>query len=211
MKAITWLPQSNIWNSLSPEQRFSLLSLAAALGFNLIVWYLTHELEVLYVSLVFTLTRTLAADRVVRFRSENKAMSDLSNFNAELARINRANDPLDLHYIGDSRAGFTWLSRNYHGLISVDNTVYRPKGEHYGFVEDHYQTYFDTIKQAIDNRCGWRDYALSNHVGAIHEFYNSLTEQQRQRYSAYEMSSDLPIFQVTIFRYDDDRVAVSFG
>jgi hypothetical protein len=109
------------------------------------------------------------------------------------------------------------VTRNYHDLYSVDNTVYRPIGElHGGFLEDFYEEYFSSVRKAIDGGCGWRDYALTPHMEAIHSFYESLTEQQRRRYSAYEIKQDMPMFQLTIFRYKDqpsrdEKMSVSFG
>jgi hypothetical protein len=200
----TWFKE---WNSLTGTQQTSVAILVIGSAIS-IATYASYGSDKAYYTVVATTTVALLFDRITRYTFENKTV-------AEMVKINLSE--MDLRYIGDSVIGLGWLTKNYLDLYTVDNTVYRPKGEyHSGYIEEHYAGYFDAIKRAIDNGCGWRDYALTPHVDAIHEFYSTLTDQQKRRYTAFEIKQDMPMFQLTIFRYKDqlsrdENMQVSFG
>jgi hypothetical protein len=194
------------WSNLTGSQQWAVAAILLGALVNIVV-YIFFGGPTTFYTLVVTTATTIALDRISKFSLENKTLNAIEKI--ELSER-------DLHFIGHSVEGQTWLSRHSVGLTSVDNTVFRTYEEGRFRIQDELDQHVSDIRNSIRDGCYWRDLVLLEEDGRlIGAFYNELKPVERARYSAAALHSELPLFQVMIMRYDyritDQKNTVLFG
>jgi hypothetical protein len=205
LKVLTGWTGLKFLNNLSWDQQLSLAVTSLGAVAAVVIYASYGPGSSFYYSLIAATTASLLFDRITRYSFENQTVKELTEANLR---------PSDLHYIENSAAGLAWFCEHYSQFRTVYNTLYRPRDGRFGYIETEYERYTDAIKKCIDEGCGWFDLVLPGQRPAAEAFYGSLSETQKARYRADELilQDEVPIFQVTVFKYkNDDRASVSFG
>jgi hypothetical protein len=195
------------WHSLTGAQQWAVGALVTGAVINILVYALLGTTPTFY-SVMISTTAAITLDRVSRFSSENRTMTSLANF--ELGKK-------DLHFIGYSTEGQSWISKHSIGLRLVENTICRSFIGQTSFNPNDLKGHVDKIKDCINAGCIWRDIVLlKDDERDVESFFDSLSDRGKSCYSAVTVANfDVPLFQMMIFYYDrqvtDQLDTVLFG
>jgi hypothetical protein len=194
---------AKFWTRLDLIQQLSIGTVVITTIFGVVYYWMSGGTQHVYAVLALGTMFALASDRIRQYNFEKDVKDGLSSVVSSRAH---------LHFIGDSNAGIEWIARKSSGPVLIRNTVFlRRNDENFKLDNESISRLESAAKQALRDGCRWHDVFVASQRNVIDAFYNTLTPKERAGYKATEIPANIPLMQITVIRFKDDRGDVLFG